>query len=74
MSKAHGRAVRRNKIKRILREAFRLERPGLPGRFDLILIPRKTNGRYDLAEVRVELVKLVSKLAANRRSGRRTER
>lgn len=66
VSKAHGRAVRRNKIKRILREAFRLERPTLPGCFDMILIPRQREGRYNLLEVRAELVQLVTKLAAKR--------
>ena len=74
VSKAHGRAVRRNKIKRILREAFRLERPTLPGRFDLILIPRQRTGKYDLSEVRAELVRLVQKLATDRRAGRPAKR
>ena len=74
VSKAHGRAVRRNKIKRILREAFRLERPTLPGRFDLILIPRQRSGKYPLSEVRAELVRLVEKLTTTRRSRRPAKR
>ena len=74
VSKAHGRPVRRNKIKRILREAFRLERPTLPGRFDLILIPRERSGKYELAEVRAELVQLLQKLATNRRGKRPPKR
>ena len=74
VSKAHGRAVRRNKIKRILREAFRLERPTLPGRFDLILIPRPRSGRYDLAEIRAELVQLLQGLATSRRGKRPPKR
>jgi ribonuclease P protein component len=61
VSKAHGPAVRRNKIKRILREAFRLERAALPGSFDLVLIPRERE-RFALAAVRAELAALVAQL------------
>ena len=62
VSKAHGRAVRRNKIKRILREAFRLERPELPGGFDVVLIPQPRD-RYVLEEVRAELRELLERIA-----------
>ncbi|MCA8942687.1 MAG: ribonuclease P protein component [Planctomycetes bacterium] len=74
VSKEHGPAVRRNKIKRILREAFRLERPSLPGRFDLILIPRPSPEKFALEDVRRDLRELVAKIAAGkgrRRRGRR---
>ena len=70
VSKDHGPAVRRNKIKRILREAFRLERPGLPGRFDLVLIPVVREAKLVLAEVRQELTVLVAKLARQATSWR----
>ena len=82
VSKENGRAVRRNKIKRIFREAFRLERPTLPGAFDLVLIPKPRDGHFPLDEVRTELVELVAELlrrgprqpqgsGRGRRSGRR---
>ena len=61
VSKANGPAVRRNKIKRIFREAFRLERPTLPGQFDIILIPQP-RPRYHLDEVRAELRSLVQQV------------
>lgn len=61
VSKANGPAVRRNKVKRLFREAFRLERPTLPGAYDLVLIPRAQQ-RYSLAALRAELVALVARL------------
>lgn len=64
VSKDHGRAVRRNKIRRILREAFRLERPTLVGQYDVILIPRTPGTRYPLATLREELATLIARIDA----------
>jgi ribonuclease P protein component len=66
VSKDHGRAVRRNKIKRILREAFRLTRPGLPGAYDVILIPQKNPKKLRLAEVQSELSRLLQQVHAGK--------
>lgn len=51
-------AVRRNRIRRVFREAFRLECAQLPAGFDLILIPAQPRLVPQLSEVRRELVDL----------------
>lgn len=63
VSKDHGSAIRRNKIKRLLREAFRLERPGLPPHLEVVLIPRVREDKLLLGELRNELVELIGRLA-----------
>src|SRR4051794_27742177 len=41
VSRKYGQATRRNKLRRLYREAFRLARHHMPTGLDLILIPRK---------------------------------
>ena len=66
VSKDHGAAVRRNKIKRLLREAFRLERAAFPGDLDIVLIPRPRAGKLSLHELRAELTLLLQRLSAGK--------
>ena len=61
ISRKHGCAVVRNRKRRLLREAFRLNRIHLPEGLDLILIPRQ---RLDsqLTDYSRSLVRLAEKL------------
>jgi ribonuclease P protein component len=56
-------AVRRNRIRRVFREAFRLELRALPAGFDLILIPARPRLEPQIATLRPELVQLAQRAA-----------
>ena len=40
VGKRHGKSVARNKIKRLLREAFRSAQPNISGVYNILLIPK----------------------------------
>lgn len=58
------RAVDRNRARRLLREAFRLELAALPSGLDVVLVAHASERAPRLAELRPELVRLVSRARA----------
>jgi ribonuclease P protein component len=59
--RAIGSAVVRNRIKRRLREAFRLHRSQLDPKWDIVLNPRRALLEAPFGAVQSEIVKLIEK-------------
>jgi ribonuclease P protein component len=60
----HGNAVRRNRIKRVFRAAFRQSRDALPTGNDYVLVPRKGVKAFTTVAVSAALKRAAAKLAA----------
>lgn len=62
VSRKHGDSVARHRIRRLLKEAYRLSQHEVPEGLDLILIPRENSGA-GLKEYQASLVRLSRRLA-----------
>ena len=65
VGKRWGDAVARNRVRRLLREAFRTARPRLRAGFDFVLLPRDALGGLRMQEVR-RLLESAARRAAER--------
>jgi ribonuclease P protein component len=61
VSRRVGNAIRRNRIRRCIREAFRLNIRNLPPGYDIICIARPTNAEISMADYAQSLLRLVPK-------------
>lgn len=60
VGRRYGKAVARNRLKRLCREAFRLHRSALPPGIDFVVLPKSGPEAYTLEEVARSFGRLLS--------------
>ncbi|MBL9187230.1 MAG: ribonuclease P protein component [Opitutaceae bacterium] len=61
-TKAVGRAVRRNRAKRRLRELFRQHQQGVPARCDLVIVARSGAADWPMAELQARFAEACTRI------------
>ncbi len=59
-----GKSVRRNRVKRLIRESYRYYEPFILGGLDIVFVARNAETPYGFAEIRKEMKFLLKKVRA----------